>query len=146
MLCITIPGIGKISQGRPGIFFLANPLVGICHSIDRCRQRWWFFMPVSVILCHQAQDFKFHGWASLPKSWFRAFSIPGLLVTEKDWLYYTTGWHFLPSIGRAARFDSTFLIVNRKLYCGDYPQVRTRSFASLRMTLAADVILSEARI
>ena len=75
MLCVAIPGVGKISQGCPGVFSLANPLVGVRHGIDRCRQRWRFFVPVSVILCHEAQGFKFHGQASLPKSRFRAFSI-----------------------------------------------------------------------
>src|SRR5690242_6750826 len=53
MLCVAIPGVGKISQGCPGIFSLANPLVSVRHGIDRCRQWGWFFMPVGVILCHQ---------------------------------------------------------------------------------------------
>lgn len=75
MLCIAIPRVGKISQGCPGVFSLANPLIGVHHGIDRYRQRWPFFVPVSVILCHEAQGFKFHGQPSLPKSWFRAFSI-----------------------------------------------------------------------
>src|SRR5258708_5775110 len=75
MFCVAIPGVGKISQGCPGIFSLANPLVGVRHGIDYCRQRWRFFVPVSVILCHEPQGFKFHGQPSLPKSRFRAFSI-----------------------------------------------------------------------
>src|SRR6266566_6121777 len=52
MLCVAIPGVGKISQGCPGVFSLANSLVGVSHGIARCRQRWRFFMPISVILCH----------------------------------------------------------------------------------------------
>src|SRR5712691_3310763 len=59
---------GKSSQGRPGVFSLANPLIGVRHGIDYCRERWRFFVPISVILCHEAQGFKFHGKTSLPKS------------------------------------------------------------------------------
>src|SRR5215469_7332876 len=75
MLGVAIPGVGKISQGCPGVFSLANPLVGVGHGIDGCRQRWRFFVPVSVILCHYAQSFKIHAHPSLPKSRLRAFSI-----------------------------------------------------------------------
>src|SRR5258707_15639131 len=35
---VTIPGVGKISQGRPGIFSLTDSLVGIRHSIDDGRE------------------------------------------------------------------------------------------------------------
>src|SRR5437763_12588598 len=73
MLCVAIPGVGKISQCCPGVFSLANPLVGVRHAIDRCRKRWRFFVPVSVILCHEAQGFKFHGQPSLPKSRFTVY-------------------------------------------------------------------------
>src|SRR6266568_3479981 len=75
MLCVAIPGVGKISQGCPGVFSLANPLIGVRHGIDYCRERLRFFVPISVILCHEAQGFKFHGQPSLPKSRFSAFSL-----------------------------------------------------------------------
>src|SRR5260221_6396433 len=75
VLGVAIPGVGKISQGCPGVFSLANPLVSVDHGIDGCRKRGGFFVPVSIILCHYAQGFKFHGQPSLPKSRFRAFSI-----------------------------------------------------------------------
>src|SRR6266496_3776415 len=65
----------KSSPGRPGIFSLANPLIGVRHGIDYCRERLRFFVPISVILCHEAQGFKFHGQPSLPKSRFSAFSL-----------------------------------------------------------------------
>src|SRR5438876_6963489 len=38
MLCVAIPGVGKISQCCPGVFSLANPLVGVRHGIDCCRE------------------------------------------------------------------------------------------------------------
>src|SRR6266700_7131836 len=41
MLCVAIPGVGKISQGCPGVFSLANPLISVGHRIDGCGQRWW---------------------------------------------------------------------------------------------------------
>src|SRR5215469_9159163 len=75
MLAIAKPGVGKISQGCPGVLPLANALVSAGHGIDRRRQRQRFFVPLSVILCHQAQGFKVHRQASPPKSWFSAFSI-----------------------------------------------------------------------
>src|SRR5260370_4631107 len=52
MLCIAIPGVGKISQGCPGVFSLANPLVGECHGIVSCRERCRYVWQVRVILCH----------------------------------------------------------------------------------------------
>src|SRR2546425_5829807 len=75
MLCAAIPGIRKIPQGCPGVFSPANPLVGGGHGIDCCRERWRFFVSVSVILRHHAQGFKFHGQPFLPKSRFKAFPI-----------------------------------------------------------------------
>ncbi len=75
MLGVAIPGVGKISQGCPGVFSLADPLIGVRYGIDRCRERWRFSEPVGVILCHEPQGFKLHGQASLPKSRSRAFSM-----------------------------------------------------------------------
>ncbi len=73
MLGVAIPGVRKISQGCPGVFSLANALVGIDHGIDSCRERWWFFVPVSVILRHHAEGFKFHGQPLLPKAGSKRF-------------------------------------------------------------------------
>ena len=75
MLCVAIPGVGKISQGCPGIYSLTNALVGARHGIERGGERWRFSVPISVILCHEPQGFKIHGQASLPKSRSRAFSM-----------------------------------------------------------------------
>ena len=72
---LAIPGVGKISQGCPGVFSLPNPFVGVGHGIDRCREWWRLSVPVSIILSHKLQGFKLHNQPSLPKSWFRAFSI-----------------------------------------------------------------------
>ncbi len=46
MLCVAIPGVRKIPQGCPGVFSLANALVGISHGIDCCRERRRLFVPV----------------------------------------------------------------------------------------------------
>src|SRR5215471_6930455 len=75
MLGVAIPGVGKISQGCPGVFSLADPSIGVRHSIDLRRERWRFSVPVGVVLCHEPQGFKLHGQASLPKSRSSAFSM-----------------------------------------------------------------------
>src|SRR6266568_1202473 len=85
MLGVAIPGVGKISQSCPGVFSLAHPLIGVRHGIYRWRERWRFFMSISVILCHEPQGFKFHGQPSLPKSRFRVFLCDNLdALTERS--------------------------------------------------------------
>src|SRR6266702_4639248 len=39
MLGVAIPGIRKISKGGPGVFSLADSLVGVGHGIDGGRKR-----------------------------------------------------------------------------------------------------------
>jgi hypothetical protein len=76
VLGIAISGVRKISKGCPGVFSLADALIGVCHSIDGCRKRLWFFVPVSIILCHQSKYLKRHAYPRFPsKSQRRACSM-----------------------------------------------------------------------
>src|SRR5258708_22262688 len=76
VLGVAIPGIGKISQGSPGVFSLADALVGVGHGIDGARKGWWFFVLVSILLCHQAKYLKRHAYPRFPsKSQRRACSM-----------------------------------------------------------------------
>src|SRR5260370_35371593 len=43
VLGVAIPGVRKIPKGGPGVFSLADTLVGVDHGIDGCRKRGWFF-------------------------------------------------------------------------------------------------------
>ena len=38
MLGVAIPGVRKIPKGGPGVFSLADTLVGVDHGIDDCRK------------------------------------------------------------------------------------------------------------
>src|ERR1700680_1170968 len=76
VLGVAIPGIRKISQGGPGVFSLADALVGVGHAIDGGRKGLWFFVPVSILLCHQAKCLKRHCYPRFPsKSQRRVYSM-----------------------------------------------------------------------
>src|SRR5260221_2959875 len=76
VLGVAIPGVRKIPKGGPGVFSLADTLVGVDHGIDGCRERGWFFVPVSIILCHHSKYLKRHDYPRFPsKSQRRACSM-----------------------------------------------------------------------
>src|SRR6266571_7471085 len=76
VLGVAIPGVRKIPQGGPGVFSLADSLVGVGHGIDGRRKRLWFFVSVSILLCHHAQYLKRHAYPRFPsKSQRRACSM-----------------------------------------------------------------------
>src|SRR6266704_3067264 len=55
---------------------VAGSLVGVGHGIDGRRKRLWFFVPVSILLCHHAQYLKRHAYPRFPsKSQRRACSM-----------------------------------------------------------------------
>src|SRR5437764_5915687 len=73
---VAIPGIRKIPQGSPGVLSLADALVGVGHGIDGSRKGLWFFVLVSILLCHQTQYLKRHYYPRFPsKSQRRACSM-----------------------------------------------------------------------
>src|SRR6266480_3413812 len=62
-LCVRIMWSRHIP---PGLFSLADSLVGVGHGIDGRRKRLWFFVSVSILLCHHAQYLKRHAYPRFP--------------------------------------------------------------------------------
>src|SRR5947209_14546500 len=63
---VAIPGIGKISQGSPGVLSLTDALVGTGHSIDGGGRGLWFFVRFGIPWCLRAKYLKGHPLPSFP--------------------------------------------------------------------------------